>query len=514
MAKLTETQKSWIIFGGGIVLAGGACAMIYFDWQEKGRVEEEIAAQTQKKADNQRIIDKIPGLKKDLVAYKKMVLDNAKILPTEDDLNNFVRDLSTLEKEAGISYKNLPNYKPEQDKRVASITRIPMKLVLTASTRAFLRFLNQLENRERLISVADFRISPGSAEAKPGQELEHDISVSFELYRYDPKAGPAGDFPIKGDEELQLLESKEVKDTIASKGKPASVERYQLMPGRENRRDPFVDPRRRVGGKDSEKGKDDIRIQEEALLEALRLKLEKTRLEGESYRSAEQAKDFLRMAAAKRTFLKSKNELEDEIRKVSANNPEFKSRDLQDLYVIEVRRPYEKLMTEYADIIGTGRGPEDVRITEVMARGFLKDLKDLFDQRKFPEAAEKWNGIDSLLREAGKNVEDGARPVIEEMRRMGDHATYQAQLALKKIEIQGVVRMGKGSAVIISLAGGPGKIVFQDKNVDRDLVFVRVEEGPKGEQDRLIFKINGHEVDYVQPKPQLLGSERAVLTQE
>ena len=514
MAKLTDTQKSMVILGGGIFFALGAGAAIYFDLQAKGEVDAEIATQREEKSKNQKIIDKIPGLKKSLVAYKKMVTDNARILPTDDDINNFVRDLSNLEKEAGITYKTLPNYRPEQDKRVASITRIPMKLQLNASTRAFLRFLNQLESRERLISVTDFRISPSSTEAKPGQEIEHDIGVSFEMYRYDPKAGPTSDFPIKGDEELQLLESADVKNEIAAKGKPASIERYQLMPGRENRRDMFIDPRRRVGGKDSDKGKDDIRIVEEALLEALRLKLEKARLEGEAYRSAEQAKDFLRMAAAKRSFLKAKEELEDEIRKVSANNPEFKSRDLQDAYVVEVRRPYEKLMTDYADIIGTSGGREPIRITEVMARGFHKDMKDLHDLRKFTEASEKWAGIESILNEAGKNVEEGAKPVVEDMRRMGAHAANQALLALKKLEIQGIVRMGKGSAVIISVAGAPGKIVFQDKNVDKDLVFVRVEEGGKGETDRLIFKINGHEVDYVQAKPQLLDQNRDVLTQD
>ena len=50
--------------------------------------------------------------------------------------------------------------------------------------------------------------------------------------------------------------------------------------------------------------------------------------------------------------------------------------------------------------------------------------------------------------------------------------------------------------------------------LDAMRVFVRVVEGAKGEGDRIIFRIQGHEVDLVQPKPQLLGADKASLLQE
>ena len=128
----------------------------------------------------------------------------------------------------------------------------------------------------------------------------------------------------------------------------------------------------------------------------------------------------------------------------------------------------------------------------------------------FREAADSWNGIDSFARDCGKNgIEDAAKPHMDAMRVMGEHATFQAMLADKKIVVQGVMRMEKTSAVILN-----GRSILPGKNFDKDTVFVRVAEGAKGEGDRIIFKIQGHEVDLVQPKPQLLGADKASLLQE
>jgi Tfp pilus assembly protein PilO len=511
LAKLTDNQKSLVILGGGVVLAIGCGVGIYFDLGERDKVKAEIAELQNQKTANDVEIAKIPGLKRELVAYRKIVTDNARILPTEDDINSFIRDLSVLEKESGISIRTLPTYSPTGDKKVSAITRFPMKIQLTASTRSFLKFLNQLENRERLCSVTDFRINPAVEDPqKPRQELEHDVAMSFDLYRYDPKSGPQGaSFPVKREEELQLLESKEVKDLVAQKGRPANLEHYQLLPGRDNRRDLFSDPRRRTtptkdGGPTSE------RDSEEVLLQALELKFERMKLELESFRNAEQSKDFLRQAASRRSFLKAKDEIDRDMAKVSARNPEFKSRDLQDKYQNKVKGPYNDLLKTCADLLaGGGTGGVPDKITEAMTAGMRKELQDMMGKRMFKEAEERWGAVENLLRDAGKNVEEDARPHVEAMKTMGEHAHYQALLAEKKIQVQGFVRMEKASAAIVN-----GRTLFPGKSLDKETIFLRVEEGAKGEADRLIFKIQGHEVDYVQPKPPMLSMDKAALLQD
>lgn len=511
MAKLTETQKSLAIFGGGVVLAIGCGVGIYFDLGAIEELDVKIAAQQKLKADNQKEIDKIPTLEKEVVAYRKIVSDNAKILPTDADINAFIRDISNLEKESGISILTLPTYNPLVDKADSSITRFPMKMSIKASTRAFLRFLSQLEARERLVSVTEFRINPAAEDAKATGEVEHDITMNFDLYRYDPtKGGAAKSFPIKPEKELQLLESKDVKEIVATKGRPANLERYQLLAGRDNRRDIFQDPRRRTSpNKPGAESADGIRIGEETLLESLLLRVEHCRTDLDSYRNAEASKDILRMAATKQSFGKTKEALEADMRKLASSTPEFKSRDLQDRYIAEVKRPYEQLMKDGADVMPSIGPNNRVQFTEAMAEGVHKDLKEKMEKRQFREAADLWTGVDSLARDSGKNVEEGAKPHLEAMRVMGVHAQFQNMLAEKKIVVQGVLRTERGSAAILN-----NRILFPGKNLDKDTVFSRVEEGGKGEPDRLIFKIQGHEVDLVPAKPQLLGADRAILVQD
>jgi Tfp pilus assembly protein PilO len=510
LAKLTDNQKTMVILGSGALLALGAGAMIYVDLGARDEVLLKIDEQKALKTTNDGEIKKIQPLTQELVAFKKIVTDNAKILPTDADINNFFRDLANMEKEAGISIRTLPAYNPTLDKNLPLVSRFPMKMQLTASTRAFLRFLNQIESRERLVSISEFRIAPASESQKPGAEIEHDISVSFDLYRYDPKGGPTGKFPVGTADELRLLETKEVKDLVASKGRPQNLEQYRLLQGREGRPDPFLDPRRRTGKVGPAADTDDTRSREELLLESLRFKLEKLRLELEGYRNAEQSKDFLRMAAAKRNLQKATGDIEEEIRKVSANNPEFKSRDIQDRYLVEVKRPYEKLMQEIGAIVDRGGRPGGpiISLTEVMAAGIRKDMQDLFDRRAFKECFEKWNSVEALEREAtaSKSVEEGAKPHLDAMRAMGVRSRHQQMLEEKKFNLQGVMRMETGSAVIVN-----GKAVRENRNVDKDVVFVRVVAGKdRSDPDRLIFKVQGQEVDWIPPKPEILTKEKAL----
>jgi hypothetical protein len=507
LAKLTDTQKSMVILGAGVALAVGAGVLIYLDIKKTDETKAEIEVQRGVKLRNDAEIAKIPGAEKDLVAYQKIVADNSKILPTEDDIYSFIKDLSKMEAEIGFGIRTLPQYTSTTMKAVASISQIPMKMQLTATTRAFLRFLNQLENRERLVNVTSIQFTPSNEETKPGIEAEHDVNIAFDLYRYDPKAGPPVPFPIKTKDRVDaLLENPDVKKTIAEKGRPASIEKYQLLAGRDGRRDLFADPRRRI-----EKGPEGPRGEgtaEEAILEGLLVQVKRFELELESFRNAEKAKDFLRMAALRRNLTTARDQLVESVRNLSANSPEFKRRDLLERYRLEVRGPYEDLLRQAAEIVGGGG--TDVKVTTEMAAGMRKDLEDHMAARKFQEADERWKGMEALLREAKPEfIEEGAKPHIAEMKRIGEHAKYQALLYQKKIEVQGIVRMERGSAAIVN-----GRTLFPNKSLDKETIFLRAEQGRTGEGDRLVFSLQGHEVDFLQPRPQLLTAERATLQQD
>ncbi len=89
----------------------------------------------------------------------------------------------------------------------------------------------------------------------------------------------------------------------------------------------------------------------QATLEVLKLQVGKCRLDGETCRKEDQAKDFLRMAVARRRFRMDLAELEVKMGGwVSKNSPGFRSADLQDRYLVEVKGPYERLLQDFADL--------------------------------------------------------------------------------------------------------------------------------------------------------------------
>ncbi|MCK6481393.1 MAG: type 4a pilus biogenesis protein PilO [Planctomycetaceae bacterium] len=518
MAKLNDNQKSLLILGGGILFAIGFGVLAYLHYGDYRTVRADIEAKTKTRDENKVRIDKAKSLKYEVVAYGKIVEDNAAILPTEDYLNAFVRDLSTLEKETGVSIKALPRYVPAKDRKDPTITKSQMKLQLSGSTRNFLQFLNQLENRERLVSVTDIRVNPANEkEAAASADPEHEYSLTFEVYKYDPGKQKQDQLNLISEAEIiQLRDDKQVKDILKNDGKPTYLERYRLLRVKESRRDPFLDPRRRTGKGVADTSGDGGKEQEVVRLEQLLILVGKAQVELQGYREAEKSRsDFLRLAAAKRAFVGAKEALEQELTQVSAKSPEFNNRDLQDRYALEVKRPYEQLLRDSGDIT-TREGTQPMVLTEEMCRTLRADMKAIMDARKFGEAVEKWINIDSVVREAGKKVEDGARPVIEEMRKMGEHAQFQSLLSQRKISVQGIVRMSKraeeveaGKPAEVSAAIINGRFLKPGDYLEKDLAFRGVE--PDG---RLLFSLQKHEVDFVQPQPELLQQQNPVLEQQ
>ncbi|MHC4924153.1 MAG: hypothetical protein ACYTG4_08755, partial [Planctomycetota bacterium] len=444
-----------------------------------------------------------------------IVRQNSEILPTSEDLHKFIRYLSDLERDSQVTITNLPKINLKQG-RGSALTEIPVILSGQGTLRAFLRFLNALENHDRLVHVADFNVSPSGSAAPPGEDLVHDYTMNIKLYRYDEKAGSESEEKLIRNE-VDLLKDTMVTDIIKERGKP-EIERYQLLPGRENRRDVFVDPRPSVSRDPNNIGPDvdDTGEGEVQVVEALKLKLELCSVELEAYRNAEKSKDFLLMAATKRQFLERTSEFETDYGRVKAKNPPFETRLAMDRFTTEVERPYMKMMEDATKTLGLDREEGKVAISKTAAEGMKRDMKGLMDERAWKDAVTKWMNIDQLRRDAGRNVDRGAEPILDEINKMGEHAKFQEMLASKNLSIQGIIRMEQTvtdedtgvetrelrSGVIVN-----GRTLFPGKLLDSETRFLRVEEG-----DRLIFVIQGHEVDHVPPEPELLSMESAILS--
>ncbi len=494
MAKLTEGQKAgvWLAVGGVVALGAG-----YMAWEDYGAYEQvraDIAAKQQEKEKNQAEIEKIPGVRREVVQFKEIVEVNSKILPTDADIYTFIRFLGKLEKEHNMTIKALPNFSvPENSK---AITDIPMQLQLVGTMRGFLRFLNAIESHERLVSVTLFRVSPGQAK-DASTEAIHDFSVGFKVHRYDAKAG--GKLAtIPAEEEAAIKSMASVKEFIREKAKPKVLEPYQLMPGRDGRRDPFMDPRR-VIDTSSTVSESTVYPEQKRKLEALKVNLDTADVELRAFELAKEKDDFLLMAAQKKKYQEAKELLDVNLREVTKKVPAFTFKDLQDDFMRNVDEKY-RAMSAKADQLQVGGQTGGGGIGAAEARRLLGELREMADNRLFDAAVDKGNQIAAYVAESPR-VDDAAKPHLAEIKRIAEHARFQQQFERKGIVVKGIVRTPHTSAVILG-----ERTLLPNKSLDAETVFLRAEEG-----GRLVFRMKDHEVDYIVEPPKIISSEWASL---
>jgi Tfp pilus assembly protein PilO len=508
--KLSETHKAFVILAVGALVAIGGGVGAYV-WSGKVKeVEEKIAAAQTKYDANEKEIAKIDGLKKEVVAYHTIVRQNSQILPTDAELTTFLRWISNLDKETGVTLKSVPNYVLQSNVKggVQGITRIPMTMQVSGSTRAFLRFLNELEKYERLVSVVDFRFSPGDEKDAQGGEVEHDVAVKFEIYRYDAKTQGVDLDKIIRQGEFDDLRNNDptVKKILQEKGRPVRIERYQLLPGRDARRDPFIDPRRRIGPSSANANESDPSKQDEAILEVLGVQLEKAQSYFESFKLADQRSDYLLQAANRRLFEQARAELEENLRRVAAKP--LTSRQHQDRYSNEIDRPYRALAEQANRLFSVGpSGPEGgtgPRLTVAIAADTLRRMRDHAQAREWEKCLEQSLNLEQLVKDAKDRIDEGARAPLAELRLLAERAQAQTVLAKKGFKVQGIVKMPHSSAIIVN-----DKTYFQGKKLDAETIFLRVTD-----EGAILFTVGGKEADYVPEKPKLIPMDKASLGQE
>lgn len=279
MAKLTEKQKMLAVGGAalGLCLIAGAGVL----WAN-GLIDEleqtieqkrgEIAAAEQK-------ITKIPGTEKEVVILRENLGEYVKILPEDQGLEDFVKMLNQFEQSSGIQTINFQPSRParkdgKDGKVVERFERIEYQYELTATLWQFMKFINSIENYERLVSITDYAITPvraREAETREG-DVVHSIKLTMETYTYNP-ASTGQDVTIPDYNDKKDL----LREEIVKRMQPIRLDRYEHR-GSRGRRDIFVDPREREGQAEGAPVEEQRAILERYLGEVQRLRAVSTKL--------------------------------------------------------------------------------------------------------------------------------------------------------------------------------------------------------------------------------------------
>jgi len=187
MSKLTEKQLLILTIGITVVLTGGLGFLVWSDL-ETVKEEEQKVADVRAQIDNaQREIDQISSREFRVIANREKAEQEVTFLPSETEIENFWDVLERFAEESGVRISAISaTGSSKRRKGKGTIDSVPQLLTLTATTEEFLRFLNLVENYDRIISVIEYRLGAGKA-ADEGGKVRHTIQMSLTTFTYSKK---------------------------------------------------------------------------------------------------------------------------------------------------------------------------------------------------------------------------------------------------------------------------------------------------------------------------------------
>ncbi len=242
MAKLNDSQKLLAIGGAGVLLSLLAGGGVY--WAQGLIAEEKVAiAAKQKQVDEASVkIKKIPGLEEQVILLRENIDHYVKILPEQDEINNFVRTADDFVKTSGVKIKKFIDGLPKAHGKFVNYS---YRIDCTATLWEFLKFVNLFESHGRFVRIKSFSITSGEkkhgARMQPtgaDRALEHTISMEVETYLYN--GGSKAEF-VKIPN--YAAKRNKLRNEIFVFAQKINLAHYEYKQSGNLRRDILVDPR-------------------------------------------------------------------------------------------------------------------------------------------------------------------------------------------------------------------------------------------------------------------------------
>ncbi|MGC6486469.1 MAG: type 4a pilus biogenesis protein PilO [Planctomycetota bacterium] len=241
MSKWTQKKQLTAIGVATALVCASAAGGVWYAGGLVAEVEEQVAAKRGEIAAADAKIGRIASVEKEVIILRENLGEYVKILPDDDELNDFVRMINQFGGQAGVRGKELKKKDLRSTKKPGRFIPIAYSYEMTATLWQALKFMNLVENFDRFVSITAFTITPGTADgrgaAKVDGEVVHSISVTMQTYQYN-SAGSGKDVAIPRYEDRK----EELRDEIWKRLMKIRVDRYDHL-GQNGRRDILVDPR-------------------------------------------------------------------------------------------------------------------------------------------------------------------------------------------------------------------------------------------------------------------------------
>ncbi|MFQ5843645.1 MAG: type 4a pilus biogenesis protein PilO [Planctomycetota bacterium] len=481
MSRLSEKQLLILTVGVALLFACGLGFMIWRDLQSIDDEQQAIEDLSTKIASAQKEIDQIPAREYRVIANREISEREVAFLPEETEIETFWEVLERFAEESGVKISKITANQRRagggRRKSTTSITSVDQVMKLRGTIDEFLRFINLIENHDRIINVTEYSVSSGGQRGDDGI-TRHEIKLALRTFTYSRRIANTIVAIPNYEKKKDHVEVKRWLRRIRIEERETYTLRTLM-----GRRDPFVDVRRyeqaSVDGPPDEEQRARQEAQLQHLVDLVRNLEDGLDIEDELFKR----KDLHRMAQIQRRNRETYNVLLDQIRRVQREQV-FTFRELGDRFVKEVAEPFKQLQ----DRIGLNDqrrpplGLEQVRQYHLrVAQAF-----DEKDWKKLRNEMRAWNEISRK----GEHVVENARSLVVEMNRIAHSARVIEQFQTRDIKISAIIFSPNGTSIAVI----NGKQLIEGDALDPDGRVIVVQIG----ENYVIFETEGVQIKRVQ----------------
>ncbi len=443
-------KRKWIgVFGGAAAATAGLAGLIYMEKGNISQMHTDIENVQVEITNGRTLVAKTPDLEKEVIIQRETDSVTAKILPSDEDLNNFVRTLRSFQEASGariVEVKN-KNQVVRQDEQ-SDFDRVVYTLKFDANVFQMLSFTAQVENHARFMSVPAFKLTAARRQERGAlEEPRHQIQMDVETYVYEPK-DQAVEVKIDNyDRKRDLLLSE-----INKRQAELQIAGFEYR-GQRGRRDPWVDPRVPI----PKDGEAPLPIEEQILLvEDLVERTELTEGLWEAYKAAD---NLIKQMKTRADLEKALASLEEDVRLVQEKNQ---------LVFVSAERRFEKEVVERLDELKARLTNSEgvVGPTVAVLQEAVDTVEDFLHKHDYEQSLSAFRAIEPRLHLAENDA--ARKPLVGQLRWLARMA--ETVLSFDEIEMRvsgiGMIQGLKPVAVI------NGESLTEGEMVDTDL-FIR-----------------------------------------
>lgn len=188
-ANIPKRQRYWLIglLGGGLVLIYALVLMKPL-WMDKEKLEGDLQ-KLQADLDQKRIIAaNRPRLEEEIKALEKQLEVALVKLPEEKEIPKLLTQVNTLGLQSGLEFLL---FRPAAPVNKGFYAEVPIDIRVQGEYHALGGFLDRVSKLERIVNVADLRISPlAGQQQRAGRTITADFKAT--TFTFLEKGGSTG----------------------------------------------------------------------------------------------------------------------------------------------------------------------------------------------------------------------------------------------------------------------------------------------------------------------------------